>query len=194
MSKKIVLLLGSPNSKSRSTALAHEVVQHLTSAHYSVEQISIDDISEKALLRADFKDKSIQDLTRKIVEADGIITATPVYKASISAFLKSLIDVLPENALKGKTVLSVASGGSAAHLLAVDNALHPIISSLKAERFIPTVYATDSEIQKREDGSYHIESVELKTRLKQAATAIEQSFSSGLSAASETYHFRLALL
>lgn len=193
MSKKILILLGSPNQKSRSTHLAKEVAKHL-SKEYKIETISADLISAKALLSADFSDDGIKSLIASVISADAVITSTPVYKASFSAALKSLIDVLPENSLKGKTVLSLASGGSQAHLLAIDHALHPVIASLKAERFIPTVYAVDSEIPKTEDGGYRIESTDLKSRLKQAAAALEQSLNAGLNAASDTYSFRLALI
>lgn len=191
MSKRIIVLLGSPNKKSRSSALAYEVVRHIENA--KAEFISLDDIDSKALLQADFKHDDIKELSSKVVAADAVILATPVYKASITAGLKAFIDVLPENSLKGKTILSLASGGSIAHLLAIDHALHPIITSLKAERFIPTVFATDVDIEKLDSGDYRIDSMELRARLKQAARALTQSISAGLDAASNTQTFTIRL-
>ena len=191
MSKRIVVLLGSPNKKSRSSALAYEVVRHIENAN--AEFISLEDIDARALLQADFYHDQIKELTSKVLAADAVILAAPVYKASITAGLKAFIDVLPENSLKGKTILSLASGGSIAHLLAIDHALHPIITSLKAERFIPTVFATDADIEKRDTGEYHIESLDLRTRLKQAARALTQSISAGLDAASNTQTFTIRL-
>lgn len=192
MSKRIIILLGSPNAKSRSTALAKEVVRHLRSDHRH-EYIALSDLDASALLHADFKHADIQALTSKVLSADALILASPVYKASIGGGLKALIDVLPENSLKGKTVLPLASGGSVAHLLGIDHALHPIITSLKAERYIPAVFATDAEIARKDNGDFQIESAELIARLKQAAVALQQSLQAGLDAVSNTQSFTLRL-
>ena len=57
-----------------------------------------------------------------------VIVATPIYKAAYSGLLKVFLDLLPAEALRGKTVLPLASGGSVAHLLALDYALKPVLS------------------------------------------------------------------
>jgi hypothetical protein len=56
-----------------------------------------------------------------------------VYKASFSGALKTLLDLFPERALEGKVVLPFATGGTIAHMLAVDYALKPVLSALKAQ-------------------------------------------------------------
>lgn len=59
--------------------------------------------------------------------ADVVIVATPIYKAAYSGLLKVFLDLLPPDALRGKTVLPLAMGGSLAHLLALDYALKPVL-------------------------------------------------------------------
>ncbi len=72
--------------------------------------------------------------------------ATPVYKASFAGALKTLLDLLPERALEKKVVLPLATGGSVAHLLAVDYALKPVLNALKAQEILHGVYADDSQV------------------------------------------------
>ena len=57
------------------------------------------------------------------------MVATPVYKAAYSGLLKVLLDLLPQTALKEKTVLPLATGGSPHHMLALDYALRPVLQS-----------------------------------------------------------------
>ena len=57
-----------------------------------------------------------------------------------------MLDLLPERALEGKVVLPLATGGTVAHLLAVDYALKPVLSALKAQEILHGVFADDSQI------------------------------------------------
>ncbi len=69
-----------------------------------------------------------------------------MYKASFAGALKTLLDLLPERALEKKVVLPLATGGSVAHLLAVDYALKPVLNALKAQEILHGVYADDSQV------------------------------------------------
>ena len=75
-----------------------------------------------------------------------MVVATPIYKASFSGALKTLLDLLPERALDGKVVLPLATGGTVAHLLAVDYALKPVLNALKAQEILHGVFADDSQV------------------------------------------------
>ena len=57
-----------------------------------------------------------------------------------------LLDLLPERALSHKVVLPLATGGSNAHMLAVDYALKPVLAALKAQEMLHGVFAEDSQI------------------------------------------------
>ena len=59
--------------------------------------------------------------------------------------------MLPERALADKVVLPVATGGSPAHLLALDYALKPVLGALKAQDMLQGVYADDSQIVWQDD-------------------------------------------
>ena len=93
-----------------------------------------------------------------------IVVATPVYKAAYSGVLKVFLDLLPQTALKDKTVLPLATGGSPNHMLALDYALRPVLQSLSARHILPGVYATDSQVTLMPEGGYHL-GAEISSRL-----------------------------
>ena len=66
--------------------------------------------------------------------------------------LKVLLDLIPEGGLAGKPVLPLVSGGSAGHLLAVDYALKPVLSALKASEIHQGVFAVSGDIGVDADG------------------------------------------
>jgi FMN reductase len=98
------------------------------------------------LLYARFDNPALQTLNEQLAGADGLIIATPVYKASFSGALKTLLDLLPERALEGKIVLPLATGGNHAHMLAVDYASKPVLNALKAQEILHGVFADDSQV------------------------------------------------
>ena len=51
-----------------------------------------------------------------------------------------------QRALEHKVVLPLASGGSVAHMLAVDYALKPVLNALKAQEVLHGVFASDTQI------------------------------------------------
>ena len=63
-----------------------------------------------------------------------------------------LLDLIPEGGLAGKPVLPLVGGGSAGHLLAVDYALKPVLSALKASEIHQGVFAVSSDISVDADG------------------------------------------
>ncbi|ROM07251.1 FMN reductase (NADPH), partial [Pseudomonas protegens] len=126
------------------------------------------DFPAEDLLHARFDSAMVINLLQHIEQADGLLIATPVYKASFSGALKTLLDLLPERALSHKVVLPMATGGSIAHMLAVDYALKPVLSALKAQEMLQGIFAEDNQIAYGE-GSVQPQLAEaLELRLKEA--------------------------
>ena len=148
----VVFLGGSPSLRSRSNVLLGKARQWLQARGVEVVTYQVRDFEAEDLLFARFDSPRIQGLQAHVAAADGLVVATPVYKASFSGALKTLLDVLPERALHHKVVLPVATGGSNAHMLAVDYALKPVLSALKAQEVLHGVFADDSQITYTEDG------------------------------------------
>ncbi|QKE64986.1 NADPH-dependent FMN reductase [Aquipseudomonas campi] len=142
----VVLLSGSPAARSRTEVLLEHVAQRLRAQHVEVTLLRVRDFPAEDLLHARFDSPAVQQLQAVVASADGLVVATPVYKASITGALKVLLDLLPERALAHKVILPLASGGSPAHLLAVDYALKPVLAALKAQEMLHGVFAVDKQI------------------------------------------------
>lgn len=133
----VVAITGSPSTPSRTAALVADVAEHLRAHGHTVEEIDVRGLPARALVAADVDDPVIAAAIRRVEAADGIIVATPVFKASYSGALKTFLDALPQRAFEGKTVLPLATAGSAAHVLVLDYALRPVLNSLGADHITP---------------------------------------------------------
>ena len=142
----VVTLGGSPSQRSRSGVLLDKTRQWLQQQGVEVVSYQIRDFPAEDLLYARFDSPKVIDLLQQVANADGLVIATPVYKASFSGALKTVLDLLPERALAHKVVLPIATGGSIAHMLAVDYALKPVLSALKAQELLHGIFAEDSQI------------------------------------------------
>lgn len=143
---RVVSLAGSPSQRSRSGVLLDVAGTWLRKRGIDVVNYGIRDFDAVDLLHARFDSPLVQRFVEHVEAADGLLIATPVYKASFSGALKTLLDLLPERALAHKVVLPMASGGSLAHMLAVDYALKPVLAALKAQEMLHGVYAVDAQI------------------------------------------------
>jgi FMN reductase len=91
----VVLLSGSPSARSRTELLLEYVNQRLQVSGLEVSLLRVRDFPAEALLHADFASLSVQQLQAVVASADGLVVATPVYKASFTGALKVLLDLLP---------------------------------------------------------------------------------------------------
>ena len=142
----VVSIGGSPSLRSRSGVLLERSRQWLQDRGVEVVTFQVRDFPAEDLLHARFDSPHVQHFQQLVAQADGLIVSTPVYKASFSGALKTLLDLLPERALAHKIVLPIATGGSIAHMLAVDYALKPVLSALKAQETLQGIFADDSQI------------------------------------------------
>ncbi|MEU0969133.1 NADPH-dependent FMN reductase [Streptomyces sp. NPDC005917] len=171
----VLSVSGSPSASSRTARLLRHLDQRLTAHGHEVIQLDVRTVPADALLGADFRHPAIVEATELFARADGIVVGTPVYKASYSGVLKALLDLLPQYALTGKTVLPLATGGSIAHVLAIDYALRPVLSSMGAAHIVQGWFTLDKDITVREDGT-----LALAPAVVEALTPIVDQFSAAL--------------
>jgi FMN reductase len=163
----ITSISGSPSERSRSAWLTQFALTRLEGVATRNEHIAVRELPASALLLADTQEPAIARAMEAVAAAGLVIVGTPIYKAAYSGLLKVFLDLLPPDALRGKTVLPLATGGSAAHLLALDYALKPVLSALGARHVLDGVFATDAQLQRHESGAY-VPAPELLARLDRA--------------------------
>lgn len=163
----IALISGSPSAASRSTAILRDVQLQLSNRGLESALINVRDFPAEDLIFARYDSPIFNDAKNLVAGAAGVVVSTPIYKASYTGTLKTFLDILPQLALRGKTVLPLASGGSPAHLLAIDYALKPVLSALGATDLLQGVYAVDDQAKVMPDGTLWLHD-DLRLRLNGA--------------------------
>ncbi len=77
--------------------------------------------------------------------ADGIVVVSPIFNASYSGLFKTFFDVLEPDTLVGKPTLIAATGGTPRHALALEHALRPLFTHLRAVVAPTAVYAASED-------------------------------------------------
>jgi FMN reductase len=132
----ILTIGGSPSHPSRSAALLDYCRIQLESRGLTTENITVRDLNAEELIQGRFDGPSLKPAFDQVAAADGIIIATPVYKAAYTGVLKAFFDLLPANALGRKVILPIALGGSLAHSLVIDYALRPVLTAMGASHIL----------------------------------------------------------
>ncbi len=169
----LVSISGSPSRLSRSSWLLQHAVGRAGARVEHHDAIAVRELPAQALIAGDVADPRVAHAHRVLALAQGVLIATPIYKAAYSGLLKLFLDALQSDALRGKPVLALATGGSPGHLLAIDYALKPVLSALGARTIVDAVYATDSQLPPDGCGGFHADAALLE-RLDQSLDALLQ--------------------
>lgn len=92
-----------------------------------------------------FPSTALQTAIDAVTAADGLIAVTPIFTASYSGLFKSFFDVIDNTALTGLPTLIAATGGTPRHSLALDHALRPLFSYLRAPVLPTSVFAATED-------------------------------------------------
>ncbi|MCX5042185.1 FMN reductase [Aldersonia sp. NBC_00410] len=92
-----------------------------------------------------FAPPALREAIEQVTTADGLIAVTPIFTASYSGLFKMFFDVLEPDSLTGMPVVIGATGGTPRHSLALDHAVRPLFTYLRAI-VVPTgVYAATDD-------------------------------------------------
>lgn len=170
----VVTITGSPSLPSRSAAVALHVSELLRARGFDLELINVRDLPAAGLVTGQASDPVIAAAIRQVERADAVVVATPIYKASYTGVLKAFLDVLPQAALTGKVVLPLATGGTIAHVLALDYALRPVLVSLGAQHIVNGLFILDKTLTVSERG------LTFEADIEQRLTAIVDDFTASV--------------
>lgn len=128
---KIAIIAGSNRRNATSTVLVKTMARRMERKQV---EVGLFDLAEMPLPFYS-PDESfayhagVQKLRRLLLEADGIVLATPEYHGAISGVLKNALDFLGKEHFDGKPVLSVSSAGGAVGIASLMQ-LHTIVRNL----------------------------------------------------------------
>ena len=173
----VLAIAGSPQENSRSRRLLDFLAAELAKQGIVVEILSVRDLPAADLLHARVDSPAITNARAQVARANGILIATPVYKASYAGLLKAFLDLLPQNALQGKVVLPLTTGGSVApHTLALDYGLRPVLAAIGSPQVLGGLYVLDSQLNGATDQALQLEpdiDVRLREGLQQFLKALD---------------------
>jgi FMN reductase len=139
-------LSASPSSTSKTALIVDRVLDHVRRVGLDTRHIRLRELDPAALLTGNLDNPGIAALAKAVEDAHGVVIATPIFKASFSGLLKASLDFLPQFALSGKVVLPLATGGSVAHVLALDYALRPVLQSMGARHIVQAHFICETDL------------------------------------------------
>ncbi|WP_058042647.1 NADPH-dependent FMN reductase [Streptomyces roseifaciens] len=143
---KVLVISGSPSPTSKTEMVGDLVAERLAEYEWNAVHLRVRTLPAAPLLNADRSDPAIAEAVGQVARADGIVLATPTYKASYSGLLKVFLDLLPQFGFTRKVVLPLATGGSTAHVLVLDYALRPVVQSLGARHVVQSFFLLDKHL------------------------------------------------
>lgn len=106
-------------------------------------------------------------VVQQVMAADMYLIATPIFRASFTAALKNLLDLVPVEGLMGKVCGLMAMGATDHHYLAVDSQLRPVLAWFGVHLVPVAVY-----LQSRQFQEGHLADPEAIVALKTLANAV----------------------
>lgn len=99
-----------------------------------------------------FASVRLEELKQEIVAASAVIAVSPIFSQSLSGLFKSFLDVLDTKSLVNKPVFLGATAGTKRHSLALEYAVRPVFSYLRANVAPALVFAASDDWGEGENG------------------------------------------
>jgi FMN reductase len=153
----------------RLTAATQRELQARGQANPGVTVIELRDLAHDITdqLLTGFGRPALRTAIERVTTADGLIAVTPLYSGSYSGLFKSFFDILEPGVLDGQPALIAATGGTPRHSLALEHAVRPLFSYLRAVTVPTAVFAATADW-----GDSGAEGRELNRRIDRAAAEL----------------------
>lgn len=145
---RVAVVNGSPSATSKTAALAALVTDTLAGIlPVEVEKIDVYSLGSaftQATTREDLPPE-VEERYRAVEDADLLIAATPVFRASYTGMFKHFFDLTGQYALANTPVLLLATGGSDRHAMVIDHQMRPLFAFFQALTLPVGIYANTGE-------------------------------------------------
>ncbi|CAM4294746.1 NADPH-dependent FMN reductase [Lacicoccus alkaliphilus] len=158
-----ILVLSGSNAGNK-TRIATTLLKEKLETQYSTESIEYINLQDVTLPFSDGRNYmdyggDATEVLTKVMAADVLFIGSPIFQASMPASLKNVFDLLPRNALEGKTVSMLITAGSDKHFLIPEYNYKPVLSYLKANIVPRYVFMLDTNFH---DGALQGDDVHLR--------------------------------
>jgi FMN reductase len=135
----VVALVGNPRPGSR-TARAAEHVARLLAPLVGEDPVTTIDLADHGPAVLDPGDAAVDDAVGTVRSARLLVVASPVYKGTFTGLLKSFLDRMPPEGLRGAVAVPLMVGASDGHAHAAESALRPVLVELAASCPAPALF------------------------------------------------------
>ncbi|MBV9853401.1 MAG: NAD(P)H-dependent oxidoreductase [Streptosporangiaceae bacterium] len=150
---RLVVVSAGTSDPSSTRLLADRTAERtaaLAASHRKTVTISVIELREisadiSAALVTELVTPKLRKAAGILGEADGIIAATPVYKAGPSGLFTSFFHVLDNDLLIGKPVVLAATAGTARHSLVADDQMRPLFAYLRTMTAPTSLFAAPED-------------------------------------------------
>ncbi|KGM19031.1 MULTISPECIES: FMN reductase [Corynebacterium] len=189
--KKLIVVEAGLSSPS-STNMVAEAISGAVESHVSrrgegleVEFVHAKDYSHElaTMMTTGVLTPKLAEIQQRISDADALIAATPVFSASYSGLFKMFFDAMGTDALNGMPMIIAATAGTPRHSLALDFAMRPLFTYLRAKVMTTGVFAATDDLGglKQEPGADNDGST-LESRINRAASELSREIVNSASA------------
>jgi len=144
----VTVVVGNPKPQSRTRAIGVTIAERCGAVVFEQpSQIEVIELSELAAVLLGWGDQRVAAAKELVLGSDLVVIASPVFKASVPGLLKAFFDQFGRDELDARAVVPVMVGAGAAHTLAVEHHLRPILIEIGACCPTRGLYVLDSEIE-----------------------------------------------
>ena len=141
----VTAIVGNPKPRSRTydvaTACAHHIGEVLGGA-----DLRTVDLAELGARLLQWGDEEVGEVLARVRSSSVLVVASPTYKATYTGLLKLLFDQIAAGSLRGVVAFPVMVGGAAAHSLAVEVHLRPLLVEVGCTCVTPGLFVLESEL------------------------------------------------
>ncbi|MCU1376124.1 MAG: NADPH-dependent reductase [Actinomycetia bacterium] len=141
------IVVGNPKPRSRTRTVAEAVADAAASACglEGADRVVVD-LADLGPRLFDWSAADVRSAVDAIAGCSLLVVASPTYKATYTGLLKSFLDWFGTTGLSGVTTVPVLVGAGAAHALAVEVHLRPVLVEIGATLPTRGLYVTEDRL------------------------------------------------
>jgi FMN reductase len=139
---RTTIVVGNPKMGSRTATAGLAVAAAVAPG----STMSLVEVSELAGGLFTWGAPAVAAAKQTVLDADLLVVATPVYKASYTGLLKSFLDQFGRDELRALATVPLMVGAAPMHALAVEEQLRPVLVEIGASCPTRGVYVLESDI------------------------------------------------
>jgi FMN reductase len=141
---RAAVVVGNPKPSSRTLTVAESLARNVLGTAGEIDVIELAPLGGSLF---SWGNAEVAAAKKTVLDSDLLVVASPVYKASYTGLLKAFLDQFGRDELDALPTVPVMVGAGAAHALAVETQLRPVLVEIGASCPTRGVYVLESELE-----------------------------------------------